>query len=149
SASRSTISRLGLDRPVSTKLRCRAETSASRASSSWLIRRRCLQSRSNVPTWYAAMIMLPSCASGTMEATTCEVIVSLPCTGHHGIHRAGTLGWPGARTTRHGGHMDTTALVERYFGTWNETDPARRREAIAEVWTEDGRYQDPVQAAEG
>lgn len=45
--------------------------------------------------------------------------------------------------------MDTTALVERYIGTWNETDPARRREAIAEVWTEDGRYQDPVQAAEG
>lgn len=44
-ARRKTISRLGLARPVSTKLRWRAEISASKASSSWLRRRRCRQSR--------------------------------------------------------------------------------------------------------
>ena len=50
SARCSTISRLGRDRPVSTKLRCRAETPASFARSSWLRRRRVRQSRSSWPT---------------------------------------------------------------------------------------------------
>ena len=44
-----TISRLGFERPVSRKLRCRADTPASSARSSWLSRRRCRQSRSSVP----------------------------------------------------------------------------------------------------
>src|SRR5436190_1011298 len=45
-----TISRLGRARPVSTKLKCRAEIAASLASSSWLMRRRRRQSRSIWPT---------------------------------------------------------------------------------------------------
>jgi hypothetical protein len=50
SASSSTISGLGLERPVSTKLRCRAEIPASSASSSWLRRWRLRHSRSSGPT---------------------------------------------------------------------------------------------------
>jgi hypothetical protein len=45
--------------------------------------------------------------------------------------------------------MDTTKLAELYIGTWNETDPSRRRAGIAQVWTDDGAYRDPVQAADG
>ena len=40
-------------------------------------------------------------------------------------------------------------LIDRYIGMWNETDPERRRALIAEVWTEDARYVDPVLQAEG
>ena len=32
---------------------------------------------------------------------------------------------------------------------WNEPDEARRAELIVSAWTEDGRYVDPVQEAEG
>ncbi|GGW09719.1 hypothetical protein GCM10018980_21120 [Streptomyces capoamus] len=49
SASRSTISSLGRDRPVSTKLMCRAEESARNASSSWDSRCRSRQARSSGP----------------------------------------------------------------------------------------------------
>src|SRR3546814_16112625 len=45
-----TSSRLGLARPVSTKLRCRADTAASLDRSSWLSRRRCRQPRRRSPT---------------------------------------------------------------------------------------------------
>src|SRR4051812_49249300 len=44
------MSRLGLARPVSTKLRCRVETAASSASSIWLRRRWSRQRRSRGPT---------------------------------------------------------------------------------------------------
>ncbi|CAM5232127.1 hypothetical protein SVIOM74S_09174 [Streptomyces violarus] len=50
SASRSTISSLGRERPVSMKLMCRAEESARSASSSWLTRRCSRQARSSGPT---------------------------------------------------------------------------------------------------
>ena len=50
SARWSRSSRLGRDRPVSTKLRCRGDTSASTARSSWLRRRRWRQSFSSPPT---------------------------------------------------------------------------------------------------
>src|SRR5215475_11083893 len=43
------MSRLGAERPVSRKLRCRADISASQASESWLSRRRTRQSRSCTP----------------------------------------------------------------------------------------------------
>jgi hypothetical protein len=46
----STISRLGVARPVSTKLTCRGITRASVASASWLIRRTCRQNCNNCPT---------------------------------------------------------------------------------------------------
>ena len=48
---------------------------------------------------------------------------------------------------------DTTngvdATIDIYVASWNETDPARRRAAIAEAWSSAGRYRDPVMASEG
>jgi hypothetical protein len=35
-------------------------------------------------------------------------------------------------------------LVERYLAAWNETDAAARAKAVAEVWTEDATYTDPL-----
>ncbi|MEO3796229.1 nuclear transport factor 2 family protein [Nonomuraea sp. B10E15] len=35
-------------------------------------------------------------------------------------------------------------LVERYIAAWNETDPQARAEAVAELWTEDATYTDPL-----
>jgi SnoaL-like domain len=45
--------------------------------------------------------------------------------------------------------MDAMRLAERYIATWNETDPERRDAAIAEVWTADGEYVDPLAAVAG
>ena len=42
-----------------------------------------------------------------------------------------------------------TKLVDRYIAMWNETDAERRRALIAQTWTEDARYVDPVLQAEG
>ena len=50
SARCSTMSREGCERPVSRKLRCRVEISASEARSSWLMRRRWRHSRNRSPT---------------------------------------------------------------------------------------------------
>ncbi len=36
------------------------------------------------------------------------------------------------------------ALIDRYIAAWNETDPARRRELIASVFTDDADYLDPL-----
>lgn len=44
--------------------------------------------------------------------------------------------------------MDTTSIVDRYFAIWNETGAARRRDLIAETWSEDCRYIDPVASVE-
>lgn len=44
---------------------------------------------------------------------------------------------------------DLEQLVDRYIATWNETDPAARRAAIAAVWAEGGSYVDPLMAATG
>ncbi len=35
-------------------------------------------------------------------------------------------------------------LAARYLAAWNATDPAVRRAAVAEVFTEDARYTDPL-----
>ncbi|RKN43168.1 nuclear transport factor 2 family protein [Streptomyces hoynatensis] len=40
-------------------------------------------------------------------------------------------------------------LAERYIATWNETDPKARRRAVEALWSEDGRYVDPLVEAEG
>ncbi len=40
-------------------------------------------------------------------------------------------------------------LVDRYLETWNETDAARRRERIRDVYTEDILYTDPLVAITG
>jgi hypothetical protein len=40
--------------------------------------------------------------------------------------------------------MNMNDLVARYLETWNETDPAARRQAIDELWAPDGVYDDPI-----
>jgi hypothetical protein len=42
-----------------------------------------------------------------------------------------------------------TELIDRYIAMWNETDPERRRTLIAQVWTQDAHYLDPVLQGEG
>jgi hypothetical protein len=44
---------------------------------------------------------------------------------------------------------DVTRTVDTYLAMWNETDPTRRGQYIARAWTDDGRYVDPMLAAEG
>jgi SnoaL-like domain len=44
---------------------------------------------------------------------------------------------------------DHATLIDRYFAVWNETDAARRRELIAQTWTEDAAYVDPLIAGAG
>lgn len=44
---------------------------------------------------------------------------------------------------------DITKLVDRYIEMWNETDAAKRRRLIAEIWTADAIYVDPVLRGEG
>src|SRR3954464_2421482 len=39
---------------------------------------------------------------------------------------------------------DTTTLVDQYVAIWNERDPGQRAALIAETWTEDGAYLDPL-----
>jgi hypothetical protein len=34
--------------------------------------------------------------------------------------------------------IDVKDLTSRYVAAWNEPDPARRRQAIRELWAEDG-----------
>jgi hypothetical protein len=40
-------------------------------------------------------------------------------------------------------------LAERYIAAWNETDPAARRRAVDELYTEHARYVDPLVDARG
>lgn len=44
---------------------------------------------------------------------------------------------------------DTTALVDRYIDMWNETDPARRRDLVAQVFAEGATYRDPTLQGDG
>jgi hypothetical protein len=44
---------------------------------------------------------------------------------------------------------DPKELAGRYIDTWNETDPARRRELVARTFTEDASYVDPLMSGEG
>lgn len=42
-----------------------------------------------------------------------------------------------------------STLAQRYIEIWNATDPARRRAAIDELYTEDCAYTDPLGAVTG
>jgi hypothetical protein len=44
---------------------------------------------------------------------------------------------------------DATVLAERYITAWNTTDPAARRQAVDELYTDDARYVDPLVDARG
>ena len=40
-------------------------------------------------------------------------------------------------------------LIDRYIAIWNETDPERRRDLIAQTWSEDASYLDPLLSGDG
>lgn len=42
-----------------------------------------------------------------------------------------------------------TELVDRYFAAWNELDPEQRRNLIAQTWTDDASYLDPIMQGVG
>ena len=44
---------------------------------------------------------------------------------------------------------DFNALVDRYIELWNESDAAVREKAIAEMWTENATYVDPLASVSG
>ena len=44
---------------------------------------------------------------------------------------------------------DPTTIVRRYIDMWNETDPGRRRQLVAEALTDDASYLDPIMAGNG
>lgn len=44
---------------------------------------------------------------------------------------------------------DVQTIVNRYIASWNETDPQRRRALIAEVYSPDAAYTDPLAAVRG
>ena len=43
----------------------------------------------------------------------------------------------------------TGLVADRYLAVWNEADPARRRALMAQTWSADGRYVDPLMSGEG
>lgn len=45
--------------------------------------------------------------------------------------------------------MEHYELVERYLAVWNETDATRRGELIAQTWTENASYLDPLMEGRG
>ena len=44
---------------------------------------------------------------------------------------------------------DARHLADRYVSVWNEADPDRRRQAIAEIWRPDGQHYVDVREARG
>jgi hypothetical protein len=44
---------------------------------------------------------------------------------------------------------DFNELARRYVAVWNEPEPGQRARAVAELWTEDGTYTDPLAAVAG
>ena len=40
-------------------------------------------------------------------------------------------------------------LADRYLESWNETDGRARRALIERIWSDTGRYADPMAKAEG
>jgi hypothetical protein len=44
---------------------------------------------------------------------------------------------------------DFANIAERYIAMWNETDAERRRDIIARLWADNGRYVDPLMRGDG
>jgi hypothetical protein len=42
-----------------------------------------------------------------------------------------------------------TKLIDKYFAVWNEANASRRQQLIAQTWTEDAIYIDPLTRGEG
>jgi hypothetical protein len=45
--------------------------------------------------------------------------------------------------------MTPDKIAQQYIAAWNETDAQRRRALIAETWTADASYVDPLMAGRG
>jgi hypothetical protein len=45
--------------------------------------------------------------------------------------------------------LDAVGIAHRYIALWNEPDAARRRQRLADDWTADARYVDPMAGATG
>jgi hypothetical protein len=45
--------------------------------------------------------------------------------------------------------IDAQDLAQRYITSWNESDPAVRRQLVDQLWTQDARYADPMMKADG
>ncbi len=44
---------------------------------------------------------------------------------------------------------DVTTTIDLYVAVWNETDPAQRRDLIAQTWSDDASYLDPMLTGDG
>ena len=44
---------------------------------------------------------------------------------------------------------DAKQIAERYIALWNETDPAVRKQLLAQDWADDATYVDPMMAGRG
>ncbi len=44
---------------------------------------------------------------------------------------------------------DVNTIARNYIDLWNERAPARRRDMLAEHWTSDARYVDPLMSGDG
>jgi hypothetical protein len=44
---------------------------------------------------------------------------------------------------------DAAHIAERYIAAWNETDAQRRQRLLADTWTPDATYVDPIQQGQG
>jgi hypothetical protein len=44
---------------------------------------------------------------------------------------------------------DAVQIADRYIAVWNERDPARRHALLADGWTKNATYVDPLAAGEG
>jgi hypothetical protein len=44
---------------------------------------------------------------------------------------------------------DAAQIAQLYVDSWNETDAERRAGLLADLWTEDARYVDPMMAGQG
>ena len=47
------------------------------------------------------------------------------------------------------GMTDITTIVDGYIAAWNETDADRRRALVADAFTDDASYVDPLMTGEG
>src|SRR5438270_11670623 len=108
------MSLVGLERPVSTKLRCRDETLASLARSSWLRWRRCRHWRSSSPAVSAVVTLF----------IISKVIAALTSVDQDR--------WCQQPIITEGHLMQE--IIEKYIACWNERDPQRRRALIDHGW---------------
>ena len=85
-----------------------------------------------------------SAASGAIAG--CRDVPALPVRESTRRPGAGTV--PGMQTTDTS-ITDVASLVDGYIAAWNATDPARRRELVGLVFSDDASYLDPLMQGDG